>query len=429
MWRVRLVFVAMTAGLLTLPATSFAQSQPAPLSSVLQNLYLDALGSELNALKTVFGGQIPVDQFLNNALDRLQIADHIIQLAGAQLSSFPVGSSSGGFSWSFDSASGTFVRASNSFGPVFAERALTIGRKRLNVGVNYQHITFDHLDGLSLSGGEIVGYNGVPNVIGNVGFFFADALDLHLTTDIVNTFATYGVSDSLDVGVAVPFNSVKMNASLTSRVGDTQTGIATDIAPVVFSTSGSASGIGDIVLRAKYHMLKQKGGGLAETIDVRLPTGDEANLLGAAGPQVKLLLIYSSTIGRVGPHANFGYTISGKSSSVDNPDLDLAPPSEEINYTGGADVAVSSRLTAAFDVIGRTLRGAGTVSQVPSVFGSQFQELQFNAGNNLNLLLGAAGARFNPWGNMLVTANVLFPLSQNGLTDKLTWMLGVDYSF
>jgi len=30
---------------------------------------------------------------------------------------------------------------------------------------------------------------------------------------------------------------------------------------------------------------------------------------------------------------------------------------------------------------------------------------------------------------MLLTTNVLFPLTKNGLTDRLTWMAGVDYSF
>jgi len=70
------------------------------------------------------------------------------------------------------------------------------------------------------------------------------------------------------------------------------------------------------------------------------------------------------------------------------------------------------------------------VTQAPSEFGAQLQqEFQFNAGANLNLLLGAAGVRINPFRNMLLTANVLFPLSDNGLTDQLTWMMGVDYSF
>jgi hypothetical protein len=45
------------------------------------------------------------------------------------------------------------------------------------------------------------------------------------------------------------------------------------------------------------------------------------------------------------------------------------------------------------------------------------------------MLLGAVGAKFNPWPNLLVSGNVLFPLNDSGLTDKLTWVLGFDYSF
>ena len=159
MLRVRLIVVAMASVLLMLPATSLAQSQPVPLAALLPNLYSRAVDSEIVALKTVFGAfnvQFPDDRVFK--AERLATPFHIIDLAGDQLSSFPLGSASGGFSWTFDSASGAFVRASNSFGPVFAERALTIGRKRLNAGVNYQHVTFDHLDGRSLSGDEIVGY-------------------------------------------------------------------------------------------------------------------------------------------------------------------------------------------------------------------------------------------------------------------------------
>jgi hypothetical protein len=37
--------------------------------------------------------------------------------------------------------------------------------------------------------------------------------------------------------------------------------------------------------------------------------------------------------------------------------------------------------------------------------------------------------KFNPAANLLVSANVLFPLSDRGLTDRLTWLLGFDYSF
>src|SRR5688572_4868576 len=49
-----------------------------------------------------------------------------------QLSTVPLGSSSGGFTYTFDPTVGTFSRASRSFGPAFAERALTAGRGRFN---------------------------------------------------------------------------------------------------------------------------------------------------------------------------------------------------------------------------------------------------------------------------------------------------------
>src|SRR5882762_8750529 len=41
----------------------------------------------------------------------------------SQLATFPLGSSSGGFAYRFDPTTGTFQRATDSFGPSFAERA------------------------------------------------------------------------------------------------------------------------------------------------------------------------------------------------------------------------------------------------------------------------------------------------------------------
>ncbi len=113
---------------------------------------------EARAFFEVFPFADFVQEEVENALiERLRLSQNIISLAGNQLSSFPLGSASGGFAWDVDTASATFTRASNSFGPIFAERPLTIGRRRLNVGANFQRVTFDHLEGRSLRGSEIVG--------------------------------------------------------------------------------------------------------------------------------------------------------------------------------------------------------------------------------------------------------------------------------
>ncbi len=177
-------------------------------------------------------------------------------------------------------------------------------------------------------------------------------------------------------------------------------------------------------------MLKSNTWGIAESVDVRLPTGDELDLLGVAGPQVKLMFIASSTVGALSPHVNLAYTISGASAAGDDPDTFVIPPPEEINYAAGADLALSLRTTIAVDLVGRAMRKVGSLTWGPSDFGgSQYPQFDFIDGKDLHLLLGSVGLKLNPFGNMLVTTNVLFPLTKNGLTDTLTWMAGIDYSF
>src|SRR5262245_47110750 len=58
-----------------------------------------------------------------------------------QLAAFPLPSSSGGFTYRYDPSLGTFVRAADSFGPIYAERAQTIGKGFLNFGINYSHFS------------------------------------------------------------------------------------------------------------------------------------------------------------------------------------------------------------------------------------------------------------------------------------------------
>src|SRR4029077_17425066 len=57
--------------------------------------------------------------------------------------------------------------------------------------------------------------------------------------------------------------------------------------------SGRATGLGDVVVRTKYRFVGVAGGGMAAGVDLRLPTGDANELLGAGGTEAKLLLIAS----------------------------------------------------------------------------------------------------------------------------------------
>jgi outer membrane putative beta-barrel porin/alpha-amylase len=423
----------------------------------------------------------------------------------SQLATFPLGSSSGGFTYSSDTPTGIPQRSSTNFGPAFAERALTIGRGKFSAGVNYQHVRFDHFDGLALDGGPrfylqhndccpIQNPDGTPNPGATVGpshdlnpFFEGDLvrddLRLDVTTDTVAFFGNYGLTGSLDVGVAIPVVSVNLDATMTSTI----IRLATSSNPLIHTFGGSSpdtkvsheagskTGLGDILLRAKYNFLKNPGGGLAAGLDLRLPTGDESALLGTGATQVKLSLIYSSDIGRVAPHLNLGYTISSGQASaalgtyalgneVPTPTQpaasnayntvfrgqtpgsalsksDLEVP-DEIDFRAGLVVSLSPRITFATDFVGRTLRSVnrfGVVSKdfnyrtannapVQTATYADAVDITTSSGN-LTLLLGTAGFKVNIARTLLLNVNVLFPLNDAGLRPKVTPVVGIDYAF
>lgn len=360
----------------------------------------------------------------------------------SQLSAYPLGSSSGGFSYRFEPSLGTFERTTQTFGPAFAERAVTNGRGKLNFGLNYQRYTYDTFEGRELRDGEIKFYLRHEDTPG-ANFFEGDvietALRLELSTDTVALFANYGVLDNLDVGIAVPI----VHANLDASVDATVVRLATSAQPGIhrfpgenisstFSESGSATGIGDILLRAKYNFFPRQGGGVALGIDLRLPTGDEAELLGTGAPQFKFNFIGSNPFGPVSPHFNIGYTFSGES---DNAFIGEIP--DEFGYALGLEYAPAPRLTLVGDLLGRTLRDFKLEEQstlfdrvndviVPNPLTiTEFTPVS----GNLNLVFGVISAKFNPIGNLLISASLLFPLTDAGLRDKVTPAIGFDYVF
>jgi hypothetical protein len=269
------------------------------------------------------------------------------------------------------------------------------------------------------------------------------ALALDLKTDLFSVFGNYGLTDRVDIGVAIPIVRVDMSANLTS----TLVRLGTETNPNIHffpdetvrlfpgstasvlrrAAEGSASGIGDILIRTKARVAGSERAAGAVALDLRLPTGDEENLLGTGETQAKFYGIVAASFGRLSPHVNAGYTFSSG---------DLA---DEVNYTVGFDASIVPRLSVAADVIGRVLRDAGRFEErtVPFNFRTaagaplqerSFQQLQFIDGN-LPITLGAVGFKANVGGTLLVTANVLFPLSDNGLKPGVTPVIGFDYAF
>ncbi len=389
--------------------------------------------------------------FIGNDSPQFRALQQFSSQVAYQLSSFPLASSAGGFTYRFDPSLGVLTRVSDSFGPIYAERVDTVGKGRFNLGLNYSHFTFDEINNLNLRDGDVrlVFTHRDANGDGTTlsPFFEGDLITaqllLKIETDITAFVLTYGITDRLDVGVAVPIVRVQLDAVTNAAINRLATGT---VAPGIhrfssgsstesFRQSGSASGVGDVVLRTKYRLLEGPTAGLALASDLRLPTGEERDLLGTGATQVKAFLVGSAHLGGFSPHINGGYSWSLEASG------DPQVP-DEIAYTAGFDWALSPRLTFAVDVLGRTFRNTQSVDVVdtlfeanasndptqPNIVSAVLPRLVTSPGN-LNTLLGSVGLKINPFGNFLLTLNGLFPLNSEGLQDGFTPLIGIDYSF
>src|SRR5204862_2251217 len=143
----------------------------------------------------------------------------------------------------FDDTLHVPVRRNRSFGPMFAERPFTTGKGKLNVGAAFQHTTFSSVGGRSLSDLEY----SVTYVSGDV-YRHTSSLDVQLDRTIVS--ATYGLHDKVDIAAIVPFGSARVSGFASDyqrylgRVDTSRT-----------DSSGTSSGIGDILVRTKVALL------------------------------------------------------------------------------------------------------------------------------------------------------------------------------
>ena len=368
---------------------------------------------------------------LSGALSETQSTGGMLYgLLLGETTTFPVGSLAGGFSWRFDTKLRVPVRRTQSFGPMFAERPYTAGKGRMNLGVAFQHTTFDSVGGQPMSAlRDFTGYSADE--------FYGYDTSLKLAVDRTIVSATIGIHDRLDLGVIVPIGQARVSGFTTGVFRHPDPGQSSDSR---VDASGSAAGFGDVVIRTKFALPPLKRFETAATLDVRLPTGDPDKLLGTGTTQTRVMFVGSSTWGAVAPHVNLGYTFGGGGLRF-GPDgqLEGVPgdpkayepsPSEEFNYTLGADIVVKPRLTISGDVIGRVVQNTASIFQKDTGPGSLIRRvvLEFTPGTQ-NLMLGAVGAKLSVGRSWLLTGTVLFPLRDNGLKPAVTPVIGFERAF
>jgi hypothetical protein len=369
-----------------------------------------------------------------------------IALTG-QLTAVPVPSPASGFTYKFDASTGTFVRSTKSFGPILADRGETIGRGRIALGTNLQFFSFDRLDGVALSDVPAVFRHDNYKSTAGRSDVIATRNTIEATVTQFTGALTYGLTDRIDISAAIPV--VRTRISLLSNATIQRVGTGTNLgvhyfldpaAPDGHGTSrqffagGEAGGVGDILLRAKGTVMREGRRSLAAGVDLRLPTGDEQNLLGSGAPGVRPFAALSASYGAVAPHLNVAYQWNGRSVLAgDVREGVKADLPDQFHYAVGTDVAVNARLSLILDVLGDRLVNSPRLSTFPFVADGPagsvtLRDLEFQTASFWTTS-GSAGLKANLAPRLLINFNLRFAIGSAGLTDRVTPLLGIEWAF
>jgi len=408
------------------------------LSQIFTQLY-GPEGLVVNSLTPLENGQTHSAHF--NSGFESEFSQFGTALTG-QIVSLPLPPPASGFTYRFDSGLGVFTRTSTSFGPIMSERYETIGGHRVSLGFAHQRLSFDSIEGLDLGRVPAVFTHDLAELRGGREDVITTANDIDATVTRSATFFSYGITNGLDVSVVVPYitaDIVVTSDATIQRIGTTDptTHFFRDLEDKIgnrriFTAFGHASGPGDLAVRLKQTLGRSTRQGMALGVDLRVPTGDEKNLLGTGAPGVQPFLVWSGNFGTVSPHLNAGYQWNGSSILGGDPGSGIAADLPDVGtYSAGAVVAIHPRVTAALDVIGRYVIDSSRLQaeDFHALNGtSVFPNITFTSGS-FNELSAAAGVKVNLFGRMLLDLNVLMPLNNAGLRDKVSPLIGIEYAF
>ena len=356
-------------------------------------------------------------------------ASAIALATSLEVSSGPLGTSSGGFVFKLDPSTGLQARTATTFGPSFAERALTLGEGKVAVGTSIKSSKFDRLDDRSLDKMLLGSTTATTPRFTRNGY---TSLVMTATTLVMSGMV--GVTDALDIGLAVPL--VKVELEGLSWVEDGSGNVL-----LRATGAGVASGLGDVAGTLKYRLLTfgsglPDPGGLSIFGTVTLPTGDSDNFRGLGITRTLVALVTSFGRGRLRPHANGGYErwSDGIDVVTDFDKNTTLTARDQIRYAAGLEFEAAPKLTLLVDLLGRHIRHAGRV-------GSRTQPADANPQGILTLTSAVAvpeginklelvpGLKLNVKGTMLLSLNVLTSLMDNGLHARVTPVAGIDLTF
>jgi hypothetical protein len=371
----------------------------------------------------------------------------------AQAGDFPATSTAPGFTYRYNPEAGMFERSSASLGPVFVERPQTTGRGKFDLGVSYLFVEFTEIDGddmdeLSFTGlehNDCCDTTSPPPSAGDPAFE-RDTADIffekfNIISHVVSFSGTYGITDRWDVNLLLPVVRTQLDVRVRKQLNDVS-GANTHFFPDgntvnVDTVEDDANGVGDLLLRTKYHLLDTNMGkaptDLGLGLTLRLPTGDQDDFQGLGDTIVTPFLTGSSELGPVGLFANVGFDVNAD-------DLDRS----RVRYAGNATIRLMERLALLVGAVGSSNLTTQTVSVTIPQFvnvGNRTDVPPSQAGVNLpdfvtaeesfktNIVDLALGLKANPFGSVTTFVSFLVPVTDDGIRADFVPAAGVEMTF
>ena len=435
---------AIALAALTLPCVASAQSMTDEFNSLFvfsggtDALFLGGTAG-ITSVQVHGAHFIPSESEANGSL--ITFLNHTI---ARNVANFPLSSTVA--SETFILVDGVPTPSSNSFGPIFAERAQTLGAGRFNVGVNYSRLNFSALRGIPLDRVQLTFVHENSNFPGCNNVFGVDCtqyglplwehdlitldLDLDMSAEVSAFYATFGLTDWADVGFALPLVDFRMDgrsiATMLPASGLPALHFfgGTPDAPVFTAekrSSGHSIGIGDVAARAKARFFSGETLDMALLGEVRLPTGTEEDFLGTGSVNARGIFIASATFGEFSPHLNAGYGYRGDEIEEN-----------VVEVTTGFDHRLSDAVTLAVDVLGQFKMGDDDIEfpesiVIPGGFRQEVQRTNIPLRRD-NIIDGSVGFKFRGGTGFTVIANLLVPMNEGGLRSAPIPTIGVEYT-
>jgi hypothetical protein len=430
---------AFCAVMLLTMAVAPASAQQIDEDDPVIALFLRAVEiDERNARNPVFHAVVQSVGPLVTSHSAGEFFQHLLTLHTA---TFPVPTSGGSFTYVFDAATRTFSRQTPSFGPMFLDRAATIGRAGAwTAGVSYQSVRFDSLNGVPLSQAMAMTFRYVD------GRVKRRTLSMDLESRTVVLFGTVGLTRDLDAMVVVPTSTISYRGVIDWGDGTSfDTGDAT-------STS-----LGDLETRLKWTAWRSRRFEVGARYALRLPTGKDA-IHSLERAQQKLTGLLSASLGGVTTHLNVGYVFRVAGETPGSARRNLQPDpfgpessnpfgflpsgslSNEANYGVGVEWPAHPRLTVTGEFIGRSITDTIRFDQVtgdftqpdpfdPTAACCYYLTSMRPFAADMHIGFVSAGAKYQLIGQSLLSFQILVPVTSEGLKPGVSATVGWEVGF